>query len=77
MRFHRRWGLFALSLLRVQAFGCMASAVKGTTALLCCPADPNTVFCGNAEFTDGEHAECILCNDGEEYLYNWKEKQLK
>lgn len=40
-------------------------------------ADPNAVFCGNSELTDGELAERILCNDGEENPYNWKEKHLK
>lgn len=45
------------------SYGCspLASAV---TALQQFPADPNSVFHGNPELTDGEHANHILCKDG-------------
>lgn len=102
-RFHRRWGLFASSLLRVQPFGCSegpelcwASLGWGRAPFLrssrygaliqgwfcscwaaLTQAGPNTVFWGNLELTDGEDAERILRDDGEEDPYNWKEKQLK
>lgn len=103
MRFHRRWGLFASSPLRVQPFGCcegpelcwaslgwgrvpfLHSSWYGATIQGCfCScwaalthAGPNTAFWGTLELSDGEDAERIPCDDGEEDPYDWKEKQLK
>lgn len=61
MDLHRGWGTAFLSPAMAAALWLLGISVKDSSAVI--PADPDSVFHGNPELTDADHANHILCKD--------------